>query len=89
MSNDTPTTSSTTSELQYGVRGGLSELVGKKPQLRTDFALTLLPRLRITSQAINGRWTGSLDHSASLSIDRAGNSLDFSFILHLIFHARK
>ena len=87
--SDTPTTSSVTGELQYGVQSGLNELVGKKPQLRTDFALTLLPRLRIKSQAISHRRTSSLGHPVPLWIDRAGDSLDFSFILYLIFQARK
>ena len=71
------------------MRSGLSELVGKKPQFRTDFALTLLPRLRIKLQAIEERCTRSLYHLASLSIDRAGDSLDFSFILHLVSQACK
>ena len=71
------------------MRSGLNELVGNKAQLRTDFALTLLPRLRIKSQAIEERRTSSLHHSAPLSIDRAGDSLDFSLILYLVFQARK
>ena len=70
------------------MRSGLNESVGNKPQLRTNLALTLLPRLRIKSHAIEERRTSSLDHSVPLSIDRAGNSLDFSLILHLAFYAR-
>ena len=77
------------SELQPGVRSGLDELVGNKPRLRTDFALTLLPRLRIKSQAIEEHRTSSLRHTVPLSIDRAGGSLDLSFILHLVVQRRK
>ena len=58
-------------------------------RFRANPALTPLPRLRIKLQAVEERRTGLLRHSVPLPIDRTGDSLDFSFILHLLFRARK